>query len=176
MEFPRLCRGGSNSLTIPAVVPHASTEETLNVSRQAHDGSSIDEWVLSLPRLRAQTPSESFSGSKRGSCTWGSGTIMQSTPELAIPSECAIVPRVRMRQLRFPGQIAYVWHAGLHSTVVQQSLESQGFTARAQIIWVKQHFVLSRGDYHWQHEPCWYAVRNKRNWTGDRKQTTIWET
>jgi hypothetical protein len=44
----------------------------------------------------------------------------------------------------FPGQIAYVWHAGLHSTVVQQSLESQGFTARPQIIWVKQHFVLSR--------------------------------
>jgi hypothetical protein len=93
-EFPRLCRGGSNSLTIPAVVPHASIEETLNVSRQAHEGSSIDEWVLSLPRLRAQTPSESFSGLKRGSCTWGSGTIMQSTPELAIPSECAIVPRV----------------------------------------------------------------------------------
>jgi hypothetical protein len=28
--------------------PHASTEETLNVSRQAHEGSSIDEWVLSL--------------------------------------------------------------------------------------------------------------------------------
>jgi len=47
-EFPRLCRGGSNSLTIPAVVPHASTEETLNVSRQAHEGSSINEWVLSL--------------------------------------------------------------------------------------------------------------------------------
>ena len=93
-EFPRLCRGGSNSLTIPAVVPHASIEETLNVSRQAHEGSSIDEWVLSLPRLRAETPSESFSGLKRGSCTWGSGTIMQSTPELAIPSECAIVPRV----------------------------------------------------------------------------------
>src|SRR6202049_4944799 len=50
--------------------------------------------VLSLPRLRAQTPSESFSGLKRGSCTWGSGTIMQSPPNLAIPSECAIVPRV----------------------------------------------------------------------------------
>ena len=20
---------------------------------------------------------------------------------------------------------------------------------------------MGRGDYHWQHEPCWYAVRNK---------------
>jgi len=36
--------------------------------------------------------------------------------------------------------------------------------------------VLSRGDYHWQHEPCWYAVRDKAagRWSGDRKQTTLW--
>ena len=36
--------------------------------------------------------------------------------------------------------------------------------------------MLSRGDYHWQHEPCWYAVKRtgKGNWTGDRKQTTLW--
>ena len=36
--------------------------------------------------------------------------------------------------------------------------------------------MLSRGDYHWQHEPCWYAVRKggKGHWTGDRKQTTLW--
>ena len=33
---------------------------------------------------------------------------------------------------------------------------------------------LGRGDYHWQHEPCWYAVRTKGYWTGDRKQTTLW--
>jgi DNA modification methylase len=37
--------------------------------------------------------------------------------------------------------------------------------------------VLSRGDYHWQHEPCWYAVRakGKGHWSGDRKQTTLWQ-
>jgi hypothetical protein len=37
--------------------------------------------------------------------------------------------------------------------------------------------VLSRGDYHWQHEPCWYAVREKGkgHWAGDRKQTTLWQ-
>ena len=33
---------------------------------------------------------------------------------------------------------------------------------------------MSQGDYHWQHEPCWYVVRKKGNWTGDRKQTTLW--
>ena len=37
--------------------------------------------------------------------------------------------------------------------------------------------MLSRGDYHWQHEPCWYAVRRKArgHWSGDRKQTTLWQ-
>lgn len=34
--------------------------------------------------------------------------------------------------------------------------------------------MIGRGDYHWQHEPCWYAVRSKGYWTGDRKQTTLW--
>jgi DNA modification methylase len=75
----------------------------------------------------------------------------------------------------FPGHIAYVWHGGLHAGVVHESLVAEGFAIRAQIIWVKQHFVFSRGDYHWQHEPCWYAVRGTGNWTGDRKQTTVWE-
>ena len=35
---------------------------------------------------------------------------------------------------------------------------------------------MSRGSYHWQHEPCWYAVRKgkRSNWKGDRTQSTIW--
>ena len=74
----------------------------------------------------------------------------------------------------FPGNIAYVWHGALHATTVAESLVDNGFTVRAQIIWAKERLVLGRGDYHWQHEPCWYAVRSKGNWTGDRKQTTLW--
>jgi DNA modification methylase len=74
----------------------------------------------------------------------------------------------------FPGSIAYVWHGALHAATVAASLECQGFTIRAQIIWAKERLVIGRGDYHWQHEPCWYAVRSKGNWMGDRKQTTLW--
>jgi DNA modification methylase len=74
----------------------------------------------------------------------------------------------------FPGNIAYVWHGALHATTVADSLVRQGFSIRAQIIWAKERLVMSRGDYHWQHEPCWYAVRSKGHWTGDRKQTTLW--
>ena len=74
----------------------------------------------------------------------------------------------------FPGNIAYVWHGALHATTVAESLTRQNFAIRAQIIWAKERLVIGRGDYHWQHEPCWYAVRNKGNWRGDRKQTTLW--
>jgi DNA modification methylase len=74
----------------------------------------------------------------------------------------------------FPGQIAYVWHGALHASTVAESLTKTGFTIRSQIVWAKERLVMSRGDYHWQHEPCWYAVRKKGNWTGDRKQTTLW--
>ncbi len=64
---------------------------------------------------------------------------------------------------RFPGDVAYVWHAGIHAADVSQQLASVGFTTRAQIVWRKPHFILSRGHYHWQHEPCWYAVRQGPN-------------
>ncbi len=74
----------------------------------------------------------------------------------------------------FPGNIAYVWHAALRASTVAESLERLGFTIRAQIIWAKERLVIGRGDYHWAHEPAWYAVRGKGNWTGDRKQTTLW--
>jgi DNA modification methylase len=74
----------------------------------------------------------------------------------------------------FPGEIAYVWHGALHAGTVADSLLKTGFKIRSQIVWAKERLVMSRGDYHWQHEPCWYAVRKKGNWTGDRKQTTLW--
>jgi DNA modification methylase len=75
----------------------------------------------------------------------------------------------------FRGEIAYVWHGALRSTIVAESLVNSGFAIRAQIIWAKERLVMSQGDYHWQHEPCWYAVRKRGNWTGDRKQTTLWK-
>jgi DNA modification methylase len=77
----------------------------------------------------------------------------------------------------FAGSVAYVWHAGIHAAEVAAGLIASGFEIRAQIIWAKQHFALSRGHYHWQHEPCWYAVRKDRPspWRGNRKQSTLWE-
>lgn len=76
----------------------------------------------------------------------------------------------------FPGDVAYVWHAAIHATTVAESLLACGFDIRAQIVWSKNRFALGRGDYHWQHEPCWYGVRKgaKSHWQGARDQSTLW--
>jgi DNA modification methylase len=103
----------------------------------------------------------------------------------------------------FPGAVAYVWHGGLHAPTVAASLEAVGLKVRAQIIWVKTRPAISRGAYHWQHEPCVYAVAEDEpdgwtnrpdarfepehqvaayavregqtaQWRGGRKQSTVW--
>ena len=77
----------------------------------------------------------------------------------------------------FPGDVAYVWHAGVHAGSVADSLTACDLLIRSQIIWAKNQMAIGRGDYHWQHEPCWYAVRKGRkgHYDGGRKQTTLWQ-
>ena len=77
----------------------------------------------------------------------------------------------------FPGAVAYVWHGSLHTSEAELALTACGFEIRQQIVWAKSRFVISRGHYHSQHEPCWYAVRkgSKGYWQGDRTQSTLWE-
>ncbi len=79
--------------------------------------------------------------------------------------------------LLFPGEVFYCWHAGRHASAVQRSMEAAGFEVRSQIVWAKSNFPISRGHYHWRHEPCWYAVRKgaQAHWIGDRTQTTVWD-
>jgi DNA modification methylase len=77
---------------------------------------------------------------------------------------------------RFPGDIAYVWHASTHTAEVHAAIVVCGFEVRAQIIWAKNHFPISSGHYHRRHEPCFYAVRKGGGaaWKGGRKQSTLW--
>ena len=77
----------------------------------------------------------------------------------------------------FLGDVSYVWHGALHASDVARSLTATGFQIRGQIIWKKPRFVLSRGAYHWGHEPAWYSVRKGRTarWCGDRSQSTVWD-
>jgi DNA modification methylase len=77
----------------------------------------------------------------------------------------------------YRGDVAYVWHGGLRSVEQAESLEATGFLIRTQIIWNKGRIVIGRGDYHWQHEACWYAVRKGRtgHWQGSRTEATVWD-
>jgi len=77
----------------------------------------------------------------------------------------------------FPGDVMYVWHASASATQFATDIMLASFQIRNQIIWAKPRFAISRGDYHWQHEPCWYAVRKTKpsKWVGDRSQSTLWE-
>ncbi len=77
----------------------------------------------------------------------------------------------------FTGDIAYIWHPASYTHKFAESIENNGFDLINLIIWNKQHFVLSRGNYHNKHEPLWYAVRKgqKHNWQGRRDQSTIWD-
>jgi DNA modification methylase len=77
----------------------------------------------------------------------------------------------------FPGDVAYVWHAALHASTVEASLVSVELQIRTQIVWDKTRLVIGRGDYHWQHELCWYAVRKGKagGWRGGRTQTSVWQ-
>lgn len=76
-----------------------------------------------------------------------------------------------------PSNVFYVWHADVACVEVLLSLTACDLFPRAQIIWSKPHVPISRGHYHWRHEPCWYAVRKGKTagWIGDRKQSTVWE-
>jgi DNA modification methylase len=77
----------------------------------------------------------------------------------------------------FPGDVGYIWHAHLRAPDVAASLTSNGFDLRQAIIWNKGRIVVGRAHYQWQHEPCWYVVRQGAtgHWNGDRTQSTVWD-
>jgi DNA modification methylase len=77
----------------------------------------------------------------------------------------------------FSGDVAYVWHASLFTSVVLADLESAGLRHVSMIIWKKPYATFSMANYHWQHEPCWYCVRpsGRRNWIGSPKESTVWD-
>jgi DNA modification methylase len=69
----------------------------------------------------------------------------------------------------------YVFHADSKRVDFQQAAEQAGWTLRQNLIWVKNSLVLSRQDYHWQHEPILYGwhASGGHSWESDRKQTTV---
>lgn len=78
----------------------------------------------------------------------------------------------------FPGEVAYVWSApGPLQCAVHDSLVLSSLLPRQQIVWAKSSFAIGRGNYHYQHEICWYAVRKGKtsHYNGDRSQSSLWK-
>jgi DNA modification methylase len=78
----------------------------------------------------------------------------------------------------FPGDVAYTWSPpGDHLIITGSALLAADFQIRNQLIWRKPHFPISRGHYTYQHEPCWYAVRQGRtaHWQGDHNASSVWD-
>jgi DNA modification methylase len=74
-------------------------------------------------------------------------------------------------------QIAYVWHASIHTREVLNGLERIGFLYPQQIIWNKGRTVLTRTHYWYQHEPAWYMRKKNAPWYGKAgENSTIWDS
>ena len=79
-----------------------------------------------------------------------------------------------------PGGAIYVAHADLAFThgggnLFRHALHEAGWETHQVLVWVKQVFVLSRQDYHWQHEPILYGWKPGagHRWHGGAGETTV---
>lgn len=77
------------------------------------------------------------------------------------------------------GGAIYVAHAdaGELGLTFRQAFLDAGFKLSSCLIWRKNRLIISRADYHWQHEPILYGWKPTaaHRWFGDRKKTTIQE-
>ncbi len=75
----------------------------------------------------------------------------------------------------FQGTVAYIWHATKFTDVIMKNLRDCDFEPNQMLILNKSVMVMGRNNYHWKHEPCWYAIKKGKNhsWIGDRKQVTV---
>lgn len=71
----------------------------------------------------------------------------------------------------------YLWHPMLTQGTFFAAAAAADILIHRQIIWAKPSMVFGRGDYHWQHELCFYGWRrgNRPPFHGPRNQTTLWQ-
>jgi site-specific DNA-methyltransferase (adenine-specific) len=93
--------------------------------------------------------------------------------ELLRPSLTLAADRTR------PGGAIYMAHSDVAYThggsVFRRALIDGGWRLRQVLIWVKNAFVLSRQDYHWQHEPILYGWKPgaAHRWNGSAAEATV---
>ena len=75
------------------------------------------------------------------------------------------------------GAPAYVCHAETEGHTFRRAFLNAGFYLSSCLIWRKNTLVLSRSDYHWQHEPILYGWKegDSHRWYGGRDKTSLQE-
>ena len=69
-----------------------------------------------------------------------------------------------------PGARVYVAHpAGELSLTFGQCFVARGWRLRQTLVWVKDHFVLGRSDYHYRHEPLLYGTSPASDGSGGER-------
>lgn len=76
-----------------------------------------------------------------------------------------------------PKAAFYIWHASTTRRDFEDAMAAAGIVEKQYIIWVKNNFQMGRADYHWGHEPCFYAEKagETAKFYGDRTQRTTWK-
>lgn len=69
----------------------------------------------------------------------------------------------------------YIAHADSEGRNFRSAMTEAGWLFKQCLIWVKNQFVMSRQDYHWQHEPILYGWKPgaAHYWYGDRNKSTV---
>jgi DNA modification methylase len=71
----------------------------------------------------------------------------------------------------------YQWHASKRQALVEAAWDAAGLLVHQPIIWRKSRPVLTRCDYMWQHEPCFYGwIKGHRPKSKPASNlTTVWD-
>jgi DNA modification methylase len=71
----------------------------------------------------------------------------------------------------------YCWHASRRQAMLEACWEKAGAFVHQQIIWVKDRGVLTRSEYLWKHEPCFFGwIKGKRPpRVADERLPSTWE-
>ena len=71
----------------------------------------------------------------------------------------------------------YCWHASRRQAMLEACWERAGAFVHQQIIWAKDRGVLTRSEYLWKHEPCFFGwMKGKRpSRVSDERLSSTWE-
>lgn len=72
------------------------------------------------------------------------------------------------------GSACYICTGFANQSITQDVIQVLGWRFSVELVWVKNHFAMGRGDYHPQHESQLYAFKGDgRRWFGPQNRSTV---